>query len=81
MKTINNLLYILSFWPFSLRLQGLALEANKALISKAKAAIYRPRTNIAAVSGVDFVNFCKRFAEWQHNKQQVLLLLLLLLLG
>jgi len=48
-KTINNLLYISSFWPFRLWLQGpnqvLAPEAKaKALISKAKdkakAAIY-----------------------------------------
>jgi len=40
-KTINNLLYISSFWPFRLWLQGpnelLALEAKaKALMSKAK---------------------------------------------
>jgi len=54
-KTINNLLYISSFWPFSLWLQGpnqvLAPKAKaltskakaKALMSKdkAKAAIYR----------------------------------------
>jgi len=43
-KTITNLLYISSFWPFHLSLQGpnqvLAPEA-KALTSKAKAAIYR----------------------------------------
>jgi len=45
-KAINNLLYISSFWPFHLWLQGpnqvLAFEA-KALMSndKAKAAIYR----------------------------------------
>ena len=53
-KTINNLLYISSFWLFRLWLQGpnqlltpkakaLTSKAEaKALISKAKAAIYRP---------------------------------------
>ena len=35
-KTINNLLYISSFWPFRLWLQLLAPKA-KALMSKAKA--------------------------------------------
>jgi len=49
-KTINNLLYISSFWPFSLWLQGpnqVLPPKAKALTSKAKALMSKDKAKAA----------------------------------